>query len=268
MAYRYPIVFSLFTSIRRTGLSLAGLAFMLGAAGQSWGYVDNRASQRTDAEFQGAIEQRLRMDTRIDMEHIGVTVEDKTATLFGTARTLEERALAGLIAGSVVGVTALKNTLRVAPEPGADVKVANAIKEGLRAAGLLPRYALTVDVRDGQATLGGTVENRRERRQARRAAESVPGVTSVTSAIKVAGQARSDEEIKRDVVDYLRWSPLVDAKRLGVTVRDGVVAVSGVVEHLAYRDALAIDLEHIVGVEDVDVSNIAAGPVLAGGQAP
>lgn len=249
-------------------LWLTGLAITLGAGSQAWGFVDSRAVQRTDAEVQGAIQQRLRMDTRIGMEHIGARVEDGAATLFGSVRTLEERGLAGLIAGSVVGVTELKNTLRVESEPGEDAKVTNEIKARLQAVGLLPRYALTVEVRDGHATLGGTVENRLDRRHARRAAESVPGVATVTNAIQAAGKVRSDKEIERDVVEYLRWSPLVDAKRLGATVRDGVVTVSGVVDHLAYRNALAIDLEHIVGVEDVDVSNIGAGLVLAEGQAP
>lgn len=39
--------------------------------------------------------------------------------------------------------------------------------------------------------------------------------------------ARTDEEIKRDVVDQLYWDARVDASKLGVEVRNGTVTVQG-----------------------------------------
>lgn len=52
---------------------------------------------------------------------------------------------------------------------------------------------------------------------------------------------RSDSDIKRDVEDELQWDPNIDATDIGVTVKDGVVALTGFVrshtEKLEAEDA-------------------------------
>ena len=40
---------------------------------------------------------------------------------------------------------------------------------------------------------------------------------------------RSDEDIKRDVEEELRWDPDIDATDIGVAVKNGVVTLAGFV---------------------------------------
>lgn len=42
---------------------------------------------------------------------------------------------------------------------------------------------------------------------------------------------RSDSEIQKDVMDELRWEPMLNAAEIGVAVRDGVVTLSGTVRN-------------------------------------
>jgi osmotically-inducible protein OsmY len=46
---------------------------------------------------------------------------------------------------------------------------------------------------------------------------------------------KTDSEIKRDVEDELRWDPDVDATDIGVSVKDGVVALTGFVRSYAQK---------------------------------
>lgn len=43
--------------------------------------------------------------------------------------------------------------------------------------------------------------------------------------------SKSDQQLKKDVENELMWSPSVDADRVSVSVRDGVVTLNGKVQH-------------------------------------
>src|SRR2546427_822737 len=89
-----------------------------------------------------------------------------------------------------------------------------------------------------------------------KAAASVKGVKSVTNLVEVVGKPRPDNEIEKDVVTYLQWSPLVELDAIDYKVENAVVKLKGSVDHLAHKYALASDLEKIRGVIDVDVSGV------------
>jgi osmotically-inducible protein OsmY len=59
---------------------------------------------------------------------------------------------------------------------------------------------------------------------------------------------RTDEEIKRDVEDELRWDPDLDAEDIAVAVKDGVVTLTGFVH--SYSDKLQAeeDAKRVSGV--------------------
>ena len=40
----------------------------------------------------------------------------------------------------------------------------------------------------------------------------------------------NNEELQKDVQDAIKWEPLLNAAEIGVTVKDGVVTVTGVVD--------------------------------------
>jgi osmotically-inducible protein OsmY len=59
---------------------------------------------------------------------------------------------------------------------------------------------------------------------------------------------RSDDEIKRDVEEELRWSPDVDTTDIGVAVKDGVVTLTGFAHSYSQRREAEAAAKRIAGV--------------------
>jgi osmotically-inducible protein OsmY len=65
---------------------------------------------------------------------------------------------------------------------------------------------------------------------------------------------RSDEEIKKDIVEQLYWDNRVDASGINVSVSNGDVMLSGSLETLSMREAARQDAEVIPGVKSITVN--------------
>lgn len=65
-------------------------------------------------------------------------------------------------------------------------------------------------------------------------------------------ERRTDEDIKRDVIESLYWDDRVDAADVGVTVKDGHVTLTGSVLTFRERRAAREDTEIIRGVSSID----------------
>ena len=67
----------------------------------------------------------------------------------------------------------------------------------------------------------------------------------------MAVNTRTDEEIQRDVLDELKWDPRVRSTEIGVTVKDGIVTLTGWVDSY-WKKVAAEDVAHRVpGVKAV-----------------
>ena len=68
---------------------------------------------------------------------------------------------------------------------------------------------------------------------------------------------RSDNDIKRDVEDELRWDPDIDATDIAVNVTNGVVTIAGVVRSYMEKFQAEADAKRVAGVvavaNDLDV---------------
>src|SRR5260370_2484946 len=68
---------------------------------------------------------------------------------------------------------------------------------------------------------------------------------------------RSDDDIKRDVEEELRWDPDIDATDIAVAAKDGVVALTGFVRSYAQKfeaEAAAKRVAGVLGVaNDIEV---------------
>lgn len=62
---------------------------------------------------------------------------------------------------------------------------------------------------------------------------------------------RTDSEIKKDVEDELRWDPDIDATDVGVSVKNGVVALSGFVRSYAQKVQAEKAAKRVAGVQAV-----------------
>jgi len=72
---------------------------------------------------------------------------------------------------------------------------------------------------------------------------------------------KTDEELRRDVEDELEWEPSVDPRRIGVAVKDGVVALTGTTSTYAGRWSAERAVERVAGVKgvanDIEVRTVA-----------
>lgn len=232
------------------------LLFGLALVTMAMAGFDGNPVNPTDGEIESAIERRFEMDTRIGAGTLGATVENGHAVVTGTADTIQTKKLAAKIASSVYGVKSVLNDVRVSPSMTDAQQIKHAVKHHLLIQDLLLDNNIAVRVREGVVFLEGTVTTREQRRLAGRAAEAVSGAVQVDNLLQVADASRSDDDIKEDIVQYLLYSPLADNQDVEVEVKNGIVTLKGEVPHLAYRDALAIDIENIHGVEAVKTGHL------------
>lgn len=227
------------------------LLFSLALVTMAMAGFNGSPTNPTDGEIESAIERRLEMDARIGAGTLGATVENGHVVLTGTANTIKTKKLTAKIASSVYGVKSIVNDVRVSPSMTDTQKITYAVKQHLLNQDLLLSNNIAVRVDEGVVFLEGTVNTRDQRKLAGRAAEAVAGVVEVDNLLQVVEAPRSDEAIKKDIIQYLLYSPLADNQDIDVEVENGVVTLKGEVPHLAYRDALAIDIENIHGVDEV-----------------
>src|SRR5579872_3895780 len=70
---------------------------------------------------------------------------------------------------------------------------------------------------------------------------------------------RTDAQIQKDVMAQLQWDPYLNTGNIGVSVRDGVVTLSGQVDSYARKQAAETAAKKIVGVKAV-AEEIKVGP--------
>ena len=115
--------------------------------------------------------------------------------------------------------------------------------------------SIAVGTDDGKVMLRGTVGSFREKRAAQKAAERVFGVTGVDNELDVrllTDDARSDADLRGDVLQALLLDTLVP-DTIDVKVDDGKVDLTGEAEFKFQRDEaieVAGNIRGVVGVTD------------------
>ena len=66
---------------------------------------------------------------------------------------------------------------------------------------------------------------------------------------------KNNAELQRDVQDAIKWEPLLNAAEIGVTVKDGVVTLTGVVDNYTKKSEAEDAAKNVAGVKAV-VENI------------
>jgi osmotically-inducible protein OsmY len=64
---------------------------------------------------------------------------------------------------------------------------------------------------------------------------------------------KTDTELMRDVIDELHWTPEIDAKSIGVIVKDGVVTLTGHLNSFAEKHVAELAAQRVHGVKAVAV---------------
>jgi osmotically-inducible protein OsmY len=107
---------------------------------------------------------------------------------------------------------------------------------------------------DGSITLRGTVGSFRQKREAKRAAERVHGVTKVSNDLDVrllTENLRDDADLRGDVLQALMLDGLVPTT-IQVSVKDGVVTLTGTAERYHQREEAEFVAGNVPGVTGVE----------------
>ncbi len=114
---------------------------------------------------------------------------------------------------------------------------------------------IKVKVDAGIVTLSGTVPSYSASNAASDISSSVRGVIDVSNLLTVEFPTTytvpTDEEIKQNVLNLLKWNFNVDESEIKVTVQDGIVTLEGTVDSFWARGSAQSDAERAAGVRDV-----------------
>jgi osmotically-inducible protein OsmY len=132
-----------------------------------------------------------------------------------------------------------------------DQGVTLAVKRNLNVDhGVLPA-TIEVKTTQGIVTLSGSVDNLMSKQRALQVAEAVRGVKGVANLITVKPVARPDEDIRKDILMALQHDPATEPYQIGVSVNEGIVALTGSVGSWA-ESQLAVDVaREVSGIKEV-----------------
>jgi hyperosmotically inducible protein len=119
-----------------------------------------------------------------------------------------------------------------------------------------------VTVHDGVATLSGFVSSYAQKLAAVSATRRVKGVQAIADEIVVRhpeDKKTSDDQIAKRALDILKWDVLVPPGAIDVTVRNGMVTLSGEVRWHYQRSSAESDVRKLSGVQAV-LNNITIKP--------
>lgn len=62
---------------------------------------------------------------------------------------------------------------------------------------------------------------------------------------------KTNEDLQKDVQDAIKWEPLLNAAEIGVTVKDGIVSLTGIVDSYAKKVEAEEAAKQVAGVQAV-----------------
>lgn len=186
----------------------------------------------TTEEIKRRVKNQLRWDDRVFSEHVEVDVADSTVTLSGEVPTYTSLKAAEDDALFTPGVKAVQNNLKVKYPEGVSVPTDSEIEERIQQIYKwnthLNPYDLSVKVKNGWVSIGGTVESFWKKMVAEELAYSVGGVIAVSNEITIVPTKDiSDQKIAEAVKDTIQYRSGIDVDTIDIKVEDGVVTLSG-----------------------------------------
>ena len=192
---------------------------------------------KTDTELQTDVLAELKWEPAVNAAHIGVSATQGVVTLSGHVLSYAEKYSAERATERVYGVKAVANELDVKLAGGSkrtDEDIATACVSALKVNYSVPDEKIKSVIRNGWVTLDGEVEWQYQRNAAESSVRNLTGVVGVTNNLAVKPQV-SSSDVKGKIEAAFQRSAVIDARRIGVEVRDGKVILHGSVQSSAER---------------------------------
>jgi hyperosmotically inducible periplasmic protein len=197
-----------------------------------------------DAQIQADV-QKVLDNSRFKDVH--ATVENGDVVLRGTVGNYADKESADNKAHHVKKVKGVDNLIEVAGPSVDDVALRDKLAKGLSydrvGYGTTAFNAITIGVQNGAVTLGGTVYGPNDKDSALSLVANTPGVKDVVDDLQVATLARAiygSSQLQKYALD--------PAKPIRITVVNGNVTLSGVVDSKADSDVANIKANGVPGV--------------------
>jgi osmotically-inducible protein OsmY len=213
-----------------------------------------------DVALKDAVLEELRWDGRVEETDIGVEVDKGVVTLTGTVSSYTKKLAAAEAAHRVDGVLDVANdiTVRLPGSPGhSDTEIATAVRQALQWDVLVPDEDIQSTVTNGVVSLAGTVNTYLQRADAERAVRNLSGVREIVNHLEVSHPdvnyvgpgAQSDLE---DAIEAaLERRAERAARRVRVSVKEGVVTLKGHVATWGDKEAILGVVAHAPGIRSV-----------------
>ncbi len=192
-------------------------------------------------------------------------VQNGVVTLTGTVALYSDKEDADKKTHHRKNVKGVQNQIQVAGPVVEDEQLRNKLGEKLAydrvGYGTTAFNALTIGVRDGVVTLGGTAYGPVDKDSALSLAANFPGVKDVVDNIEVAPVSPMDDRIRLAEARAIYGAPQLNkyaidpAKPIRITVVNGNVTLSGVVDNQGDKDVANIQANQVPGVFKV-VNNL------------
>jgi osmotically-inducible protein OsmY len=213
------------------------------------------ATTKSDSQIQADVLNELKWDSTVDETEVGVQVHNGIVTLTGNISAYPKKLAARAAAHRVHGVLDVVDNMTVRIPTiweRTDEDIAKAVRNALKWDVLVPDERIASTVAKGTVTLQGSVDTWTQRWDAEGAVQRLTGVKSVLNQITVAAKTVNPARIKEEIEDALERQAEREAKRLGVTVQDGVVTLTGAVRSWGEKNAIERVAYHTAGVRRVD----------------
>jgi hyperosmotically inducible periplasmic protein len=193
-------------------------------------------------------------------KNVRVNVQNSVATLSGTVALYEYKADADKRTHKVKGVTAVRNDIQVAGPNVPDRELQARLSEKLtydRVGYWNVFDAITINVQNGVATLGGHALGYPARDSALALVSTYPGVKDVVDDIQVDPLSPMDDGIRLAEYRAIYGFPSLNkyaidpAKTIRITVQNGHVELDGVVDSQADKNTANIRANSVPGVFSV-----------------
>lgn len=213
------------------------------------------ATTKSDAQIKTDVLNELKWDSAVDETEVGVQVKDGIVTLTGNISAYPKKLAARDAAHRVYGVLDVVDNTQVRIPSiwhRTDEDVAKAVRNNLKWDVLVPDDKITTTVSNGTVTLQGKVNTWMQRYDAERCVQRLTGVKGVINQITVAVPTVDPAKIKREIEDALERQTEREAKRISVSVRDGVVTLTGTLRSWGEKNAIERAASYAPGVHRVD----------------
>ncbi len=233
------------------GLFLA-IALALPAIAQKVG------SGRNDQQIQDDVTKLL--NSKDKWKSLTASTEDSIVTLEGSLKVLIDKMDVGKKVGKVQHVNGVRNHIEISttmPDAELREKLADKLRYDRVGYGILFNN-LTLDVKDGVATIGGQVRDYPSRDSAIATASTMPGVKDVVDNIEVLPTSNFDDDLRIRVARAIYGNTVLSRyasdpqKPIRIVVDNGHVSLYGVVDSQGDKNLAVIQAKSVPNVFSVE----------------